>query len=105
MPYILKLKNNRLNSDELSYLNVIESNLKEIISPFSQKLSSHYMEFTPREIRIANLIKDGAQDKDIMGTLNISLDTVKTHRKNIRRKLGISGKRSNLRTKLLSLVE
>jgi PAS domain S-box-containing protein len=105
MPYILKLKNNRLNSDELSYLNIIESNLKEIISPFSQKLSSHYMEFTPREIRIANLIKDGSQDKDIMEILNISLDTVKTHRKNIRRKLGIYGKRTNLRTKLLSLVE
>jgi PAS domain S-box-containing protein len=104
MPYIFKLKNNRLNSEELSYLNIIESNLKEVISPFSQKLSSNYMDFTPREIRIANLIKDGAQDKDIMGILNISLDTVKTHRKNIRRKLGIHGKRINLRTKLLSLT-
>ena len=105
MPYILKLKNNRLNSDELSYLNVIESNLKEIISPFSHKLSSNYMSLTPKEIRIANLIKDGKQDKDIMEILNISLDTVKTHRKNIRRKLGIYGKRINLRTKLLSITE
>ncbi len=105
LPYILKLKKNRLRSDELSYLNIIESNLKEIISPFSQKLSSVYMEFTPREIQIANLIKDGSQDKDIMEILNISLDTVKTHRKNIRRKLGIYGKRINLRTKLLSMTE
>ncbi len=104
LPYILKLKKNRLESDELSYLNIIESNLKEIISPFSQKLSSVYMEFTPREIQIANFIKDGSQDKDIMEILNISLDTVKTHRKKIRRKLGIYGKRINLRTKLLSMT-
>ena len=104
MPYISKLKKNRLESDELSYLNLIESNLKEIISPFSQKLASDYIEFTPREIQVANFIKDGAQDKDIMETLNISLDTVKTHRKKIRRKLGIYGKRINLRTKLLSMT-
>jgi DNA-binding NarL/FixJ family response regulator len=54
---------------------------------------------------VADLIKDGKQDKDITEILNISLDTVKAHRKNIRKKLGINNKRINLRTKLLSLIE
>ena len=104
MPYIEKLKRNKLEQDELAYLNIIESNLNEIVSPFATKLSFQFLDFTPREIMIADLIKDGKQDKDIMEILHISIDTVKTHRKNIRKKLGIYGKRINLRTKLLTLT-
>ncbi len=105
MPYIEKLQRSRAMSDELVYLNIIESNLKDIVSPFSAKLSYQYLDFTPREIMIADLIKDGKQDKDIMGLLNVSLDTVKAHRKNIRKKLGINNTKTNLRTKLLSIAK
>jgi PAS domain S-box-containing protein len=104
-PFIKKLKKSRAISGELAYLNIIESNLKEIISPFTVKLSSKYLGFTPTEIQIADLVKNGKQDKDIIEILSISLDTVKTHRKNIRKKIGISGKKINLRTKLLSFTE
>lgn len=104
-PYIHKLKKNRAMSEELSYLNIIESNLNEIISPFSRRLASNYIGLSQKEIRIADLIKDGKQDKDIMELLNISLETVKTHRKNIRKKLGIYSKRINLRTYLISNVK
>ncbi len=105
MPYLEKLKKNRRMSDELVYISIIESNMNDIVSPFSAKLSFQYMNFTPREIMIADLIKDWKQDKDIMEILNISLDTVKAHRKSIRKKLGINNKKINLRTKLLSLVK
>ncbi len=105
MPYMEKLKKNRNMSDELDYLRIIDSNLKEIVSPFSSKLSFTHLNFTPKEIMISDLIKDGKQDKDMMEILNISLDTVKAHRKNIRKKLGINNKKINLRTKLLSLAE
>ncbi len=105
MPYIAKLKKNRNMSEELSYLNIIESNLKEIMSTFSVKLSSSSFGFTSRELQLANLIKDGQKDKDIMEILNISLDTVKAHRKNIRKKLCIYNTRTNLRSTLLDLIE
>lgn len=104
-PYIEKLQKNRAMSEELVYLNIIKSNLQEIVSPFSSRLSYQYLDFTPKEILIANLIKDGKQDKDITEVLNISLETVKSHRQNIRKKLGIYGKRTNMRTKLLSLIK
>lgn len=104
-PYLDKLKKNRTMSEELVYLNLIESNLKEIVSPFSSRLSFKYMDFTPKEILVANLIKEGKQDKDILEILNISLETVKSHRQNIRKKLGIYGKRTNLRSTLLSLSD
>ncbi len=104
LPYLAKLKSmKRSTSKELSYLNILGSNLKEIISPFSFKLSSAYIGLTPKEIQIANLIKDGKNNKDIVEMLNISFDTVKTHRQNIRKKLGISKKSINLRVCLLSL--
>ena len=102
MPYLTKLKNNNTSPEELTYISLLESNLQEIVAPFSQKLSSKYLNFTHKEIQIADLIKDGGQDKDIMDILNISLDTVKTHRRNIRKKLDINNKKINLRTKLLS---
>jgi PAS domain S-box-containing protein len=105
LPYIEKLKKNNLISNELDYLNIIESNLKEIISPFSLELSSQYLGFTPKEIHIAGLIKDGKQDKDMVEILNISLDTIKTHRRNIRRKLDIYNKKINLKSYLLSLYK
>jgi PAS domain S-box-containing protein len=102
LPYILKMKKSQPMSEALSYLNIVESNLKEIVSPFSVQLTSKYLGFTAKEIQIANLVKEGHQDKGIAEILNISLDTVKSHRQNIRKKLGIYGKRTNLRTHLLS---
>lgn len=105
MPYIEKLKKNRAMSEELAYLNVLESNLNEIVTPFSSSLSSNSFGFSPKEIQIASLVKDGKQDKDIVEILNISLETVKTHRKNIRKKLRIYSKRINLRSYLMSFPD
>jgi PAS domain S-box-containing protein len=105
LPYIEKLKMNRGISEELKLIHEIETNIKNMISPFARKLSSEYFGFSPKEIKIANLIRDGNQDKEIAEILNISLETVKTHRQNIRKKLNISNKKTNLMTYLLSLNE
>ena len=42
------------------------------------------------------MIQSGATSKDIADGMAISIETVQTHRKNIRRKLGLSGKDVNL---------
>lgn len=49
------------------------------------------------ELRIACLIKEGLTTEKIADQLNVSQSTVKTHRKNIRKKLGISNHQFNLR--------
>ena len=105
LPYIDKIRNNNPDKEILASLSVLESNLKEIVSPFAYKLSSNYLGLTPKEIDISNLIMGGKQDKEISKILNISPETVKTHRQNIRKKLGIYSKRANLRTHLLSLSD
>ncbi|RJR15854.1 MAG: PAS domain S-box protein [Nitrospiraceae bacterium] len=105
LPYLAKLRKNNGRSEDLANLNILESNLEEIISPFAVKLSSKYLGLTPKEILVADLIKDGKQDKDIMEILNISPTTVKSHRQNIRKKLGIYSKKANLKTHLASMTK
>ncbi|MGD9383035.1 MAG: helix-turn-helix transcriptional regulator, partial [Desulfobacterales bacterium] len=82
---------------------IMESNINEIVSPFTRKMSLKYLNLTPTEIRIANLIRHGSSTKDIAEIINVSPRTVETHRKNIRRKIGLDRKRANLRSHLLSL--
>lgn len=103
MPYIEKLKKSPLRPRQAAYVDVLESNLEEIISPFSCTLSYTHLNFTPTELQISNLIKQGKSTKDMADLLNVAVRTIKTHRESIRKKLGIKHKKTNLRTYLLSL--
>ena len=102
-PYLAKLKNSELDGRQKAFLNILESNLNDIISPFSRNLYFSYLNLTPSEMKIAGLIRQGKTTKEMASLLNLSGRTVETHRKNIRKKLGLRDRKANLRTKLLSL--
>lgn len=103
VPFLEKLKHTRLSRRQKDFVNIIESNLIDIISPFSSRLSSGYTNLTPAEIQIANLIRQGQTTKEIAGLLNLSSRTINFHRENIRDKLGLKNKKVNLRSHLHSL--
>jgi len=103
LPYIEKLKKGGLDAKDEAYIGIVESNLKEIVSPFSQRLSSIYMTLTPKELQVASLIKEGRTTKEIAELLNASPGTIDFHRNNIRNKLNIKNKRANLRAYLLTV--
>jgi len=103
LPYIEKLKNGRLDKNQEIYLHILESNIHDIISPYLKKLSAHYQNFTPMQIQIADLVKDGKTTKEISEVLNISDRAVEFHRNNVRNKLGLKNRKINLRAYLLSL--
>jgi DNA-binding NarL/FixJ family response regulator len=104
LPYIEKLKTLKLNESQLAYVNIVENNLKDIISPFLHNLTIEHLDFTPREIQITSLVKEGRTTKEITEFLNISATAVDFHRKNIRMKLGIKNKKTNLRSFILSMT-
>jgi len=103
VPYLEKLKTSGLNERQMAYAGVLESNLDNIISPFSNRLSSKLLDLSPTEIRIANLVKQGRNTKKIAELMGVSMRTIDTHRRNIRKKLGLNRRKSNLRTYLLSI--
>ena len=102
LPYIEKLKRLRLDSRSLAYIDSLESNLKDIISPFSYKLSSQYLNLTPKELQVANLIREGKTSKEIAEMTNVSRSAIDIHRYRIRNKLGLNNKKANLRSYLSS---
>jgi DNA-binding CsgD family transcriptional regulator len=102
-PYLHKLEGSRLDASQKEYLRLAASQLDAITSSFSRQLSSDYLNFTPQEIQVATLVRDGKSSKEIAGLLNISMNAVHFHRKNIRGKLGLKNKKASLRSHLLSL--
>lgn len=103
-PYIARLKKSKLSQNQKTLLNIIESNLNEIISPFTHKLSSKYLNLTPTQIQVANLVKQGKTNKDISEILHVAGRTIAFHRENIRKKLGLTNKKTNLKTYLMSII-
>ena len=85
-PYLERLNKSRLNTDQKTLINIMESNLENIISPFISKLSSKYFNFTPMEIKVANLVKEGKTNKEIAELLRLSKNTILFHRHNIRKR-------------------
>jgi len=103
IPLLTKLENAGISARQKSYTSVIKSNLNDIISPFVKDLSSLYWELTPKEIQVANLVKEGKTTKEIADFLNSSIRVVEFHRGNLRNKLGLKNKKANLRSFLLTI--
>jgi len=103
LPYVEKLRNTGLDDKQKTLLEILESNLNDIVSPFLKKLSSQYLNLTPTEIQVANLIREGKSTKEIAEVLTISERAIEFHRNNIRDKLGLKKSKANLRSYLMTL--
>jgi PAS domain S-box-containing protein len=104
LPYVKKLKKSKSDSKGVTDLNIIEANLMGIVSPFAQKLSAKHLNLTPKEIQVANLIKEGKTTKEIADYMDVSKSAIDTHRYHIRKKLGIINEKANLQSYLSTLL-
>lgn len=102
MPYIIKLRAAQKCGKNHTLIDIIELNLKDILSPSTTKITSNDSELTPIEIKVANLVKKGYRTKEIASVFNCSIKTIDSHRASIRKKLGIKDRTTNLRTFLMS---
>lgn len=103
-PYIEGLKKSGLTEEQYKLLIEAEKRLEDITSPLIRELSSDYIGLSPIEIRVASFIREGKSSKDIAKSLNVSLNTVLTHRYSIRKKTGLKGKKINLVSYLQTLT-
>lgn len=100
-PFIERLKKSGLTREQKVYIEILEPKLNRLIEPVSNGGSNNYKEFTPSELNIATLIKEGKRTKEISEILHLSMRTVEAHRQRIRKKLKLINQRANLCTVLL----
>ena len=103
MPYIERLNNTNLDQSQQDLVGIIENSLLSVLPGFSAMEYNAFGNLTPKELQVANMVKMGHGSKKIAELLNISEQTVAFHRKNLRKKFGLTRKDQNLRSYLLKV--
>jgi len=103
LPYVEQLLQGRLSEKQRTLTEVIDTNLRDVVSPFLRSLTTVHTLLTPQEIEVANMVRSGRSSKEIAEVLGISVSGVDFHRKKLRQKLGLTNSSKNLRSYLLSL--
>ncbi|WP_300673118.1 PAS domain S-box protein [Desulfoluna sp.] len=104
LPSLEKISEQTLSPIQEKHLETAVQSLSEIISPFSRRLASPFINLTPMELKVAEFIRQGLTSKEMAAMLHLSKGTIDFHRNNIRKKLGLNNSGANLRTQLLSLT-
>jgi DNA-binding CsgD family transcriptional regulator len=89
-PYLEKLRFPELGVHNRNIIEIIETRLEELTSPFLNRLTALHRLLSPREIDVAVLVREGKTSKEISELLTISVSGVDFHRKMIRKKLGLT---------------
>ena len=100
MGIIDRVKKQQLEKSTQELVALLESTTQDLAHPLARNLESQLLKLTAREIQLANFIRLGKSTKELMELFNLSANTVGTHRNNLRKKLGLSNKKINLRTYL-----
>lgn len=93
LPLLERLKLEGVTS---KYIDLIKDHLEKLASPFGREMVRKSAKLTPREIEICSMLRGNLSSKEISQLLTLSPQTIDKHRKNIRKKLGISKKKVNL---------
>ena len=104
LPIIEQLQMNKAYAKHGTEIDVLKAYLNEVIADSKDEPGIIFL-LSNAELRVATMIKNGFTSPEIARLLSISQDTVKTHRKNIRRKLNINNSKINLTTYLRAKLE
>lgn len=103
MPYLNKISKESKDPNLNTYIDIIESNLRDITCGFTRRLSLEFYGLSTSELKVANFVRQGKKNKEIAQLLGLSVRTVEAFRQGIRNKLRIQNKKVNLRTFLMSI--
>ena len=91
LPILRKIK---IQPESAEYMDLLENNLKNIVSEFGIKIASR---LSSREREVVSFIKKGLTNKEISEVLNLSPRTIDNHRQKIREKLNLSKSKISLK--------
>ncbi len=100
LPTLEKIKHEPSVNLRNTFLALMREQLTSLTKGFGVELDSRFLTLTRTEMKICRMIQAGQGGKEIAQKLGISFETVQTHRKNIRKKLGLRGQKVNLYTLL-----
>ena len=96
LPAIEKVRTEVNTEIRNSYLYIMREQLINLTKGFSRELEGRFLKLTRSEIRVCQFIQEGHATKEIADLMNVSFETVQVHRRNIRTKLGLRGRKVNL---------
>jgi DNA-binding CsgD family transcriptional regulator len=102
LPALERVKREPYGEMRNSYLDLIREHLLGLTRGFSRELDGRFLRLTRSEMRICRYIQGGYSTKEISEAMHTSFETIQTHRKNIRKKLGLRGRTINLYSYLSS---
>jgi PAS domain S-box-containing protein len=85
-----------------SYVALVREQLLSLASESDTAPDPSLLRLSKAEIEVCRLIRAGSSSKEICEAMNLSFETIQTHRKHIRDKLGLKGKKVNLHSFLAS---
>ena len=106
-PSLDRLSHALCHRPERLEVEAVRHNLREVVSPFAERLSAQHaagVPLTRRETEVANLVRLGKTSAEIAEALHISASSVAFHRANVRRKLGLPKGGPRLETHLAALA-
>ena len=102
-PYLERLAAGRLDREQKTLAGIALDNLDKVAQPFAARLSGPETRLSPAELEVADLLRHGKTTQEAAELLSVSPTTIAFHRRNIRAKLGLTGKKVNLKVYLCSL--
>jgi tetratricopeptide (TPR) repeat protein len=81
-----------------------EHQFEMVHADFFRRLAEQGGSLTPTEMKVCSLLRINLSSKEIAGILNVSIHTVETHRRRIRKKLGLTAD-ENLTTHLVGMKD
>ena len=96
LPALHKIESESLSEVRNAYVDILRRQLLDFTRSFAQAIDAPFLNLTRTEMRICQYIQKGYSGKEIAEDMNISFDTVQVHRRNIRKKLGLTGRNINL---------
>ncbi len=96
LPALERVKREPFGEMRNSYIDLVREHLLGMTKGFSRELDGRFLRLTRSEMRICQHIQSGHSTKEIAEAVHTSFETIQTHRKNIRKKLGLRGRSINL---------